>query len=223
MATAAAMATEALIGWAERLRSGGTKFALLNAPLGSAGVTFAGGVGTIAAQTWATGARVRIGTVNIFAPSIAPLNTTTDYFLIRDSATNYRIASTAANANNGAALAPPDMAGGNYAIELAAPSTAWTIAELAAIELTHPQYDRLVVPATLPAVTFAGVIAQLDLNLAVIANSNAAPYAYNAIAIIKGGGAKGTSTGTLLDAFGLTAVSIAQNAAQSILHRLTMK
>jgi hypothetical protein len=224
MAASAALATEGLIGWAEKLRSGNTKFALLNAPSVAAAVTFAGGVGTVAAQTWTTGLRVRFRSDNFFGgASIAPANTTTDYFLIRDSATAFRVATTAANATAGTAIAVPDFGAGNYSLELAKPSANWTVAELVAVELVHPQYDRLVVPTTLGAVVMVGAIAQLDLNLATITNTNATPYAYNAIVLIKNGGAKGTATGTLLDALPLTPVSIAQNTAYSITHRLTMQ
>lgn len=219
-----ALATEGLIGWAEKLRSGNTKFALLNAPSAAAAVTFAGGVGTVAAQTWTTGMRVRFRLDNFFGgTSIAPANTTTDYFLIRDSATAFRVATSSANATAGAAIAVPDFGAGNYSLELAKPSANWTLTELAAAELVHPQYDRLSVPTTLGSVVMAGAIAQLDLNLASITNTDATPYAYNAIALIKNGGAKGTTTGTLLDALPLTAISIAQNTAYSITHRLTMQ
>jgi hypothetical protein len=224
MAVSAALATEGLIGFAEKLRSGNTKFALLNAPSTAAAVTFTGGVGTVAAQTWTTGTRVRFRLDNFFGgASIAPANTTTDYFLIRNSATAFRVATTAANAASGQSIAVPDFGAGNYSLELAKPSANWTVAELVAVELVHPQYDRLVVPTTLGAVVMVGAIAQLDLNLATITNTNATPYAYNAIVLIKNGGAKGTATGTLLDALPLTPVSIAQNTAYSITHRLTMQ
>ena len=224
MATSNAMAAEALIGWAEKLRTASSKFILLNVPTTSTGVAFSGNVGTTAAaQTWTTGTRVRFNLVNLFgAPSIAPLNTTTDYFLIADSATTYRIASTAANAASGTALTVPDFATGNYNLGLAQPTADWSVAELVAYELTHPQYDRLEVPATLPAVTYTGNVAVLELALSVITNSSATPFAYNAIAVIKNGGADGTTTGTVLEALSLTAVSIVQGAPQSIGYRLTM-
>jgi hypothetical protein len=223
MAVSAALATEGVIGWAEKLRSGNTKFALLNAPSAAAAVTFAGGVGTVAAQTWTTGMRVRFRLDNFFGGApIAPANTTTDYFLIQISPTTYRVATTAANAASAQSIAVPDFGAGNYSLELAKPSANWTLAELVAVELVHPQYDRLSVPTTLGAVVMAGEIAQLDLNLASITNTDATPYAYNAIALIKNGETKGTATGTLLDAFPLTAISIAQNTAYSITHRLTM-
>ena len=218
------MAAEALIGWAKELRTNSTKFVLLNVPAQSTGISFANSQGTAAtAQTWTTETRVRLALINIFSTvSISPLNTTTDYFLIRDSATSYRLAANAANAANAIEMAVPDIAAGDYNLVLSTPSADWAVAELVAYELTHPQYDRLSVPTTLPNVTYTGSVAKLELALSVIANTNAAAYEYNAIAVIKNGGIKGSTGVSVLDALSLTPVSIVQGTPQSIGYRLTM-
>jgi hypothetical protein len=226
-----AMATQGAIGWAEKLRSLSTGFALLNVPVGSAiGMSLNGGSGeaTVAAQTWLTGTRCQIVQVNIFgAPALAPLATATDYWLIQVNATTYKFASSRANAIANTALSAPTMAGGQYAITISDPSAAWPLAEIVAYELTHPLYTaRYVVPVTLPAISIAGNNAYMDFLLVNLTNTNALAFTYNAIAVIQNSGAIGTATGTLLNAGRLVngftpySVTLLQNETKEIIYGL---
>lgn len=219
-----AMANLGAIGWAEKLRSLSTRFALLYVPTGSAiAMSLNGGSGeaTVATQAWATGTRCQIVQTNPFgAPPLAPLATATDYWLIQVNPTTYKFASSRANALSNSALSAPTMASGQYGITIAEPSTAWTLAEIVAYELTHPAYTaRYAIPATLPATSIAGNNVYLDFLLVNLTNSSATPFTYNAIAMIENSGAIGTSTGTLINAGrlanGLTPYTVTLNQGET--------
>jgi hypothetical protein len=208
---------DCLIGWAKETRSTGTKFALLFADLDGVSSTWDGMTTqiTVAAQFWPTGRVARIKNVNpLLAPSIAPLNTTTDYFLIRDTATIYRLASSYANAIAGIALPVPTIAVGNYNLYVE-PAPDWTMAEVVEAEINHPLYSRFEIPATLPAPTVAGSVVTLDIEIATITNTSGSVFRYNAIALIKGGGAVGTTTGTLTNLGALKTGGVAYTVAIS--------
>jgi hypothetical protein len=229
--TSTAMASLGAIGWAEKLRSLSTGFALLNVPVGSAiGMTLNGGSGeaTVAAQTWPTGTRCQIVQTNFFgAPPLAPLATATDYWLIQVNSTTFKFASSRANAIANTALSTPTMSSGQYGITIADPGPTWSMAEIVAYELSHPLYTaRYAVPATLPATSIASNSAYLDFLLTNLTNTNALAFSYNAIAVIQNSGAIGTTTGTLLNAgrlvnsFAPYTVTINQNETKEILYGL---
>lgn len=202
-----ALAHIGLPAWATALRTANTRFALLNVPTGSVGVSIGvsatNEIQTATAQTWTTGTRIQFLASNPFgAPSIAPLSVGVDYFLIRVTSTTYYVASSKANAlSNTTITGLPTVNTGFYSITPSAPNTSWPIADLIAYEITHPLYTaRFPIPTVLPAPTTTGNIASLTFEYASIYNTSTTALTYNAIAMIQNSGAIGTSTGTLLSA-----------------------
>lgn len=225
-------------GAAEKMRSEGCVFALLNVSAGQTGCSFEGSTDLItlsASQTWQTYTRVRLEPSDPFGspPSIAPLTTGTDYWLIRVSGTTFRVASSYANAGSNTYIELPTVAADNYNVIAQKPSETWPIAELINWEISHAVYTtRLQIPSgTLPAPTVAGSIASQRLILSTVNNTDPATFTYNAIAVIDGSATVGNTTGTCISANlqesgfppSAYAVSIAQGEQREISYLLELQ
>jgi hypothetical protein len=225
-------------GGAIELNAQGGVFALLNVPFGSIGGSFSSGTNQITlatAQTWPTRTKVRFSASGFTPPSLAPLALATDYWLIRVSSTVFGVATSLANAAAGTATTLPQIASGNYTVNVVEPSAADAVADLIAFEVSHPVYTaRFPAPiaSALPATTASGGIAkQLILDQSIF-NSNATTLSFNAIAIIGGGNTTiGNTSGTIIQAnvfktfngttFNVAPIDIALNETQEVTYSIT--
>lgn len=195
------MATYGCTGWASALYTAGAGFMLMTVPT-DIEVDFTASSTTnqitVAAKTWQTGLRIRIVDVGATGPSISPLATGTDYFLIRINATTFQLASSYANAQTPTPIALPNISSGAYGITVQAPSESWSIAELTDNEISHPLYTArplFPAPGSLPAPVVAGSNVSIDVLIATVNNTDAATYTYNAIALLLAPGAVGNTSG----------------------------
>jgi hypothetical protein len=203
------LAEYAVRGWAAWMNSQYCLFALLNVPTGSTGVAFDSGTDQItlaAAQTWPTKTKVRFFDPNggIFGapPSLSPLAVGIDYYLIRDSATTFKVAATRSDAIAGTFIQLPTIASGSYNVAVQAPSSSWTVAELVDWEITHPLYTaRYTFPYSVPAAVSASGVSTQTVLVTTIDNTSAAAFEYNAIAILhNASGTIGDTAGEIVNA-----------------------
>jgi hypothetical protein len=203
-----ALASVWATGAAEKMRSNGVVFALLNVPAGQTGCSFSASTDLItlsASQAWPTRTRVRFEPSNPFGspPSISPLTAGTDYWLIKvgESTTEFQVASSLSNAIANTFIQLPTVAANNYNVIVQKPAETWPIAELVHWEINHAVYtSRFEIPVSLPNPTVSGSISSQRLVLATIDNTDAATFTYNAIALIDGSATPGNTTGTVLSA-----------------------
>jgi hypothetical protein len=230
-----ALASRWAVGAAEKMRSDGVVFALLNVPAGQTGCSFDGSTDLItlsASQTWPTRTPVRFEPSNPFGspPSISPLTTGTDYWLIRVSGTTFQVASSLSNAIAGTFIQLPTVAANSYNVIVQKPAETWSIAELIHWEINHPIYTtRLEIPSSLPGPTVNGSVASQRLVLSTINNTDPATFTYNAIALIDGSATIGDTSGQVLSAnlqesgFSAYSVSIAQGEQREISYLLELQ
>jgi hypothetical protein len=211
------LAEYAVRGWANWMANQSCVFALLKVPIGSIGCSFDSGtdqITTAAAQTWLTKTKVRFvdPSGGIFGPppSLSPLSVSTDYYLIRDSSTTFKVAASRADAIAGTFIQLPTIASGSYNVVVQTPNDTWPIAELADWEITHPLYTaRYSFPYSVPAPVSTGGISTQTILVTTIDNTSAVTFEYNAIAILDdAGSAPGdTGFGTIVVNVGIQEVS----------------
>lgn len=185
-----AMALYALEAWQKDLVLRDVKLALLNAPVGTAFFSSDGSdITTTTPKDWLTGTRVKLEFVGSGTPgAIVPLTTTADYWLIRQSSTSFRLASTFANAIGLTSMTIPTIAAG-YQLRVQAVKE-WSGVELARWEVIHASYpSRFILKplAQLPlAVSNSGVIS-LEIIRETIENLTGLPLTYNTIVLWENG------------------------------------
>jgi hypothetical protein len=182
-----AMATAALYGWHHDLTvARSVRLALLNVPVGTAFFTSDGDlITTTTPQDWISGTRVRIEFVGSGTPqTIAPLETGTDYWLIRVGATTFRLADLFEEALSSSIRSIPTIAAG-YQLRVQKPRE-WDGAELARWEVSHAAYPARfsLKPQSLllPPIQNSGVL-NLEILRESIENTTGIPLTYNTIAL----------------------------------------
>lgn len=224
-------------GGAIELNAIGAYFALFNVPTGSSACSFSGTTDQITlgtAQDWITKTKVRFTQVGFSPPSLSPLTTNTDYWLIRDSSTLFKVAASLADAEAGTFIQLPTISSGEYSVAAKAPSGADAISDLTPFEVSHAVYTaRYAAPngGSLEAVTASGGVARQPILVTQINNTDPATLTFNCVAIIDGSGTIGDTTGTLIDAdllqtfngfaFTPAPVSVAQGEIRDITYNLT--
>jgi hypothetical protein len=186
------LAEYAVRGWADWMANQNCMFALLSVPTGSTGCSFDSGTDQITiatAKTWPTKTKVQFidpnGGVFGAPPSLSPLAVSTDYYLIRDSSTTFKIAASRADAIAGTFIQLPTIASGSYNVVVQPPSDTWPITELVDWEITHPLYvSRFSFPFTVPNPVSIGGISTQTILVTTIDNTSAQVFEYNAIAIL---------------------------------------
>lgn len=193
------MAFYSLLGWYNELSVvRNIKLALLNAPIGATFFTSDGSnIATTPPSDWLTGTRVRIELTGILPLPIAPLTTTTDYWLIRQSSTSFRLASSFANAMALTSMPIPTI-GSAYQLK-AQTVREWSGPELARWEVIHAAYPArfLLKPiAQLPPVVSNSGVKSLEIIRETIDNTTGIPLTYNTIALWENGtSVPGTTAG----------------------------
>jgi hypothetical protein len=185
------MALYALYGWYNELSVvKNVRLALLNAPVGTAFFSSDGSdITTTVPKDWLTGTRIRLEFVGSGTPgAIVPLTTTTDYWLIRQSSTSFRLASTFANAIGLTSMTIPTI-GTGYQLRVQKVRE-WSGAELARWEVIHAAYPaRFVLPplSQLPPTVFNSGVMSLQIIRETIENTTGIPLTYNTIALWENG------------------------------------
>ena len=225
-------------GGAIELHTRGAVFALFDVPTGTVGCAFDGATDQItlaSAQTWPTRTKVQFVQAGFGSPpSIAPLTTTTNYWLIRDSSTLFKVAASLADAAAGTFIQLPTVASGSYDVVAKLPGGDDAIADLTPFEVSHAIYtSRYAVPsgASLDAATATGGVARQPILATQLNNTNAATLTFNCVAIIDGSSTIGDTSGTLIDAdllqtfsgfnFIPAPVSVAQGEIRDLTYNLT--
>jgi hypothetical protein len=202
-------------GWANYVSSQNCVFALLSVPTGSTGCAFDGGTDRItlsAAQTWPTKTKVRFVDQNggLFGtpPSISPLSQGTDYYLIRVSSTEFRVASSRADAIAGTFIQLPTLASGSYNVIAQTPNDSWPIGEVVDWEVAHPLYTARYYIGQLSAPVSTGGLSTQRIVITTISNNSGTTFTYNAIAILE------STTDSPGDSFG-TVINVALREVDS--------
>ena len=166
------------------------KIAIVNVPTGSAFFTADSANLTLTTpQDWITGTAVKISFVGVGPqPSISPLNTNSTYWLIRSSATSFKLAYSFSEAIAQVSIAIQPISEG-YQIKCE-PAYNLGPSQLAKWEPIHPAYSSriaLMTIANLSPIIITGNVATLEVAKIDLTNASGLPLTYNAIVLWAGG------------------------------------